>query len=64
MYIEHIFNDKGEPIVETPIDAMITFLSTKLDYLILEDFIISKKQFKSHNKNLILKTLIKIRNKK
>ena len=58
------FNDKGEPIVETPIDAMITFLSTKLDYLILEDFIISKKQFKSHNKNLILKTLIKIRNKK
>ena len=37
------FNDKGEPIVESPIDAMITFLKTKLDYLVLENIIICKK---------------------
>ncbi len=57
------FNDRGEPIVETPLDAMITFLSTKLDYLVLEDFIISKKQFSPQKKNLILKSLISNRKK-
>ena len=29
------FNDAGEPIVETPEDAIICFLKTKLDYLVL-----------------------------
>ena len=29
------FNDAGEPIVETPEDALITFLGTKMDYLVL-----------------------------
>ena len=27
------FNDAGEPIVETPLDAIITFLSCDMDYL-------------------------------
>ena len=54
------FNDKGEPIVEKPIDAMITFLKTKLDYLVLEDNIISKKDI-NQKKKLILDSLIKKR---
>jgi len=37
------FNLGGEPIVETPEDAIRTFLNTKMDYLILEDFIVRKK---------------------
>tara|TARA_Y100000389_G_C17459312_1_gene520481 strand:- start:250 stop:2481 length:2232 start_codon:yes stop_codon:yes gene_type:complete len=38
------FNDAGEPIVETPLDAIICFFKTKLDYLIINDFIIDRKK--------------------
>ena len=34
------FNDAGEPLVETPLDALLCFLKTKIDYLILEDQLI------------------------
>lgn len=36
------FNLKGEPIVETPADAIRTFVSSGLDYLVLENYLISK----------------------
>ena len=36
------FNDNGEPIVETPRDAMKMFCKSQLDYLVIEDYIISK----------------------
>jgi carbamoyltransferase len=36
------FNVKGEPIVETPRDAMICFLTTWIDNLVLHDTLISK----------------------
>jgi carbamoyltransferase len=36
------FNDKGEPIVETPQDAIRTFLKTGMDQLVMEDFVVSK----------------------
>lgn len=36
------FNDNGEPIVETPQDAIITFLSTEIDVLVLENYLIYK----------------------
>ena len=36
------FNVKGEPIVETPGDAVDCFLSTGIDYLALHDTLISK----------------------
>ena len=55
------FNDKGEPIVEKPIDAMITFLKTKLDYLVLENNIICKKDISKKKQKSILKSLIKKR---
>ncbi len=44
------FNDAGEPIVETPLDALITFFSTALDHLIIENMIIYKSSSKSDNK--------------
>ena len=50
------FNDAGEPIVETHLDALISFMSTKIDFLILEDFVIEKKQIK--NLKSITKKLI------
>lgn len=40
------FNLGGDPIVETPGDALNTFLKTEMDYLVLEDYIVLKKQAK------------------
>nr|HPH40959.1 carbamoyltransferase C-terminal domain-containing protein [Syntrophorhabdaceae bacterium] len=34
------FNIAGEPIVETPADALRCFMSTEMDYLIIEDYIV------------------------
>jgi carbamoyltransferase len=36
------FNIKGEPIVETPRDAVACFLNTGIDYLALHDLLITK----------------------
>jgi carbamoyltransferase len=38
------FNVKGEPIVETPEDAIKCFLSTGMDYLVLHDLLLAKKR--------------------
>lgn len=38
------FNDAGEPIVETPLDALITFFGTEMDVLVINDFIIEKSK--------------------
>ena len=47
------FNDAGEPLVETPLDALLCFLKTKIDYLILEDQLIHRpKDSKKIIKNL------------
>jgi carbamoyltransferase len=37
------FNLAGEPIVETPADALRTFLATHMDYLVIHDYLISKE---------------------
>ena len=37
------FNVRGQPIVCSPFDALECFLGTELDYLIIEDFMIAKK---------------------
>ena len=36
------FNDNGEPIVESPKDAILSFLNMDIDYLVMGDYIISK----------------------
>ncbi len=36
------FNDNGEPIVETPKDAMVMFCKSDLDYLVLGDYLVWK----------------------
>lgn len=37
------FNVKGEPIVETPYDAMRCFMNTNIDYIVMGKYIISKE---------------------
>jgi carbamoyltransferase len=39
------FNIKGEPIVETPADAVNCFMNTGIDYLALHDMLISKNRW-------------------
>jgi carbamoyltransferase len=36
------FNIKGEPIVETPADAVNCFLTTGIDHLVIHDRVVSK----------------------
>lgn len=42
MLINTSFNVRGEPMVESPIDALRCFVHTDMDYLFLEGFIIDK----------------------
>ena len=41
------FNLAGEPIVETPDDAIKCFLNTQMDYLVIDKFLI-KKEWKNN----------------
>lgn len=43
------FNLKGEPIVDTPKQAIEDFLKTKMDYLVIGDYIIFKKLNEKNN---------------
>ena len=38
------FNVRGEPIVCSPIDAIHCFMHTEMDYLVINDFLFSKKE--------------------
>jgi carbamoyltransferase len=40
------FNVRGEPIVCTPEDAFLCFMRTNMDYLILENYLLDKKEQK------------------
>jgi carbamoyltransferase len=53
------FNDAGEPIVETPEDAMICFLNTEMDYLVLGDYLVSKSEI--NNKIELKNTMENVR---
>ena len=39
------FNVKGEPIAETPRDAVVCVLTTGIDHLVLHDTLVSKNAF-------------------
>lgn len=47
------FNVRGEPIVNTPIDALQCFFNTGIDVLMLENFIIFKEENKTISDKLI-----------
>jgi carbamoyltransferase len=38
------FNNNAEPIVDSATDAIVTFLTTKLNYLVVGDYLVTKKQ--------------------
>jgi len=43
------FNDAGDPIVESPKDALETFLKCDMDYLYIDKYLVSRKNIKNHN---------------
>jgi carbamoyltransferase len=42
------FNDNGDPIVESPKDAILSFLNMDIDYLVIGDYIVSKSNKKTN----------------
>lgn len=44
MIINTSFNIRGEPIVNSPLDALRCFMNTDMDYLVLENFILDKNK--------------------
>lgn len=48
LVINTSFNVRGEPIVETPEDAIKCFFGTEMDYLVIDNFIICKTDQKKH----------------
>ena len=44
MLVNTSFNVRGEPIVHSPEDAYRCFMSTQMDYLVLEDFLLVKSE--------------------
>lgn len=44
------FNVRGEPIVNTPLDAYNCFMGTNLDYLVINNFILNKSLQNKENK--------------
>ena len=40
------FNVRGEPIVRSPQEAFTCFMRTEMDYLVMENFILDKKEQK------------------
>ncbi|TVL99230.1 MAG: hypothetical protein CV087_18875 [Candidatus Brocadia sp. WS118] len=46
------FNVRGEPIVCTPDDAYLCFMRTNMDYLILENMLLEKKEQKPLDKDI------------
>ena len=44
MIINTSFNVRGEPIVESPEQAYRCFQRTHMDYLVLENFILDKRE--------------------
>jgi carbamoyltransferase len=50
------FNVRGEPIVESPLDALKCFFYTKMDILVLGNYIITKPENTNPDKELIITT--------
>ena len=44
MIVNTSFNIKGEPIIESPTDAVRCFLGSGIDYLVMNDFVVEKIQ--------------------
>ena len=52
MLLNTSFNMRGEPIVCTPADAILCFVRSQIDALVVEDFLLDREQVPSQWKDL------------
>ncbi len=52
MVLNTSFNVKGQPIVNTPREAIETFLRTGIDYLFLEDVLIRRRDVRNEQSEI------------
>ena len=53
------FNDNGEPIIETPLDALICFMRTDVDYLFLQGNLVSREDIeRNFDVVMLIQTLV------
>jgi carbamoyltransferase len=57
MVLNTSFNDNNEPIVETPEDALMTFLSTEMDFLWLDGLLVDKTRIAAADAANVVSTL-------
>lgn len=57
MVLNTSFNVKGQPIVNTPREAIETFLGTGIEYLFLEDIMVCRRGVATWSKNLFAETV-------
>ncbi|MDP1844475.1 MAG: carbamoyltransferase [Sediminibacterium sp.] len=60
LLINTSFNVRGEPIVCSPYDAYCCFMSTEMDYLVINNFVYCKTEQKDYNDILKWKTTFKM----
>jgi carbamoyltransferase len=58
------FNDNGEPIVETPIDALLCFMRTHMDYLVLEGFLVDKRALTDSQRSELVVRISQLRDQR
>jgi carbamoyltransferase len=51
------FNNNAEPIVDSVDDAIVCFLTTKLNYLVIGDYLIKKKEVDNRHRSRLAVTL-------
>lgn len=54
------FNVRGEPIVCTPHDAYMCFMRTNMDYLVMGNFLLDKKEMEPLKENVDWRTLFEL----
>jgi carbamoyltransferase len=61
MVLNTSFNVKGQPIVNTPREALCTFLATGIDFLFLGDFLVGRPAHPAErDRHLLERTLAQV----
>ena len=60
MVLNTSFNVKGQPIVNTPEEAVSTFLATGIDFLFMEDFFVSRRRQPAASERLLQEEVLEL----
>jgi carbamoyltransferase len=60
MVLNTSFNVKGQPIVNTPDEALSTFLATGIDFLFMEDFFVSRRRQPTPSERILQEEVVEL----